>query len=372
MLSKNKTIKFNDFALDVKKRTKILDKVVRRVLLSGQYILGNEVKSFENEFAEYLGTRHCIGVGNGLEALQIALMALGIKRDDEVITTPVSAVATTLAIMAVGATPVFVDVKENGQINEDLIPSAITKKTKAIIPVHLYGQPCAINKVRKICKDHKIFLIEDACQAHGSSINGKKLGTYGDLGCFSFYPTKNLSCFGDGGAIVTNSHKFARICREIRDYGQSEKYIHSRYGLNSRLDELQAAILRTKLKYLDTDNATRRKIAQSYKNLLRKENRVSVVTNNDNEFANFHLFVVRVKERDRLEKYLKNIKIDSLVHYPLTIPDQPLFGKIYKNLEIPVARDFVKQILSLPCHPRMNKADVKLVTLAIKTFLKAK
>lgn len=367
MLNQKKIVKFNDFTIEVKSRKKELGKAMDRVLLSGQFILGNEVKSFENEFAEYLGIKHCIGVGNGLEALQIALMTLNIGKGDEVITTPISAVATTLAIMAVGATPVFVDVKENGQINENLIISSITNKTKVIIPVHLYGQPCAIDKIKKICKEYKLFLIEDACQAHGSLLKSKKLGTYGDFGCFSFYPTKNLGCFGDGGAIVTNSDKYARVCREIRDYGQSEKYIHSRYGLNSRLDELQAVILRTKLKLLDKDNAIRRKIASEYINLLQNDQRVKIVTKNN--LGNFHLFVIRVKERDRLREYLKKKKIDSLVHFPLAIPDQPLFGKKHKNLKIPIARDFVKHILSLPCHIKMTNNDVKYVVVSIKDFL---
>lgn len=367
MLNKKKKIKFNNFTFEIKSKINEFDKAINRVLLSGNYILGKEVQSFEREFSGYLRIKHCIGVGNGLGALQIALMTLDIGKDDEVITTPISAAATTLAIMAVGATPVFVDVKENGQIDENLIAGAITKKIKAVIPVHLYGQPCAIHKIKNICKKHKIFLIEDACQAHGASFNGKKMGTYGDIGCFSFYPTKNLSCFGDGGAIVTNSDKYARICRIIRDYGQSEKYIHSRYGLNSRLDELQAAILRLNLKYLDKNNGFRKKIGTKYINLLGNYQKVKIVTDN-NKQSNFHLFVISTKDRDKLQNFLSKKSISTLVHYPKTIPDQPMFGLLYKNIKIPMAREFVGKVLTLPCHKKMTNDDVEYVVESIKKF----
>lgn len=334
-------------------RAEILS-AIKKVVDSGWYILGEEVKHFGKEFADYLGVREVIGVANGLEALQIALMALGIGPGDEVITTPVSAVATTLAIMAVGARPVFVDIDEQGLIDADLIKVAITSKTKAVLPVHLYGNPVDLDKIMKICKKHKLHLIEDACQAHGSESNGKKLGSFGIFSCFSFYPTKNLGALGDGGAIATNDTKLAKICRQIRDYGQESKYVHTRYGLNSRLDEIQAAILRVRLKYLDEENKERQKIADRYHRHI-----VSV-----NNAGNFHLFVVRSKKRDELKEYLKKNGVETAVHYPLTIPSQ----KIINRKICPKAELFTNEILSLPCRPGITMQQVDFVCKMIKKF----
>jgi len=356
-----KKVNYLDFQKEAKIRGKIYLSAMKRVLNSGSYILGNEVRSFEKEFAEFCGVKYCVGVGNGLEAIQISLMALGVGRGDEVITTPVSAVATTLAILAVGAIPVFVDIKENGQIDENLIEKAITSKTKAVLPVHLYGQPANVEEIGKICKRNKLFLIEDSAQAHGTTLNGRKVGTFGEMACYSFYPTKNLGAIGDGGAITTNDEKLAKICSEIRDYGQESKYIHIRYGLNSRLDELQAAILREKLKFLEGDNQKRKKIAESYINKLRHLKDIQIVLPENIRDSNFHLFVIKTKGRDKLKIYLADKGIPSLIHYPVTIPDQPLFGKKYKKLDIPLARKFVKEILSLPCYPFLERKDVDYV-----------
>lgn len=334
-------------------RTGILS-AIRKVVDSGWYILGEEVKNFEKEFADYLEVKEVIGVANGLEALQISLMALGIRAGDEVVTTPVSAVATTLAIMAVGAKPIFVDIDEQGLIDAHLIEAAITPKTKAILPVHLYGNPVNLNKILKICKKHKIHLIEDACQAHGSEYNRKKLGTFGIFGCFSFYPTKNLGALGDGGAITTNDPRLAQVCRQIRDYGQESKYVHSKYGLNSRLDEMQAAILRVRLKYLDTENKERQKIANRYHRHI-----VSV-----NNAGNYHLFVIRSKNRDRLKEFLKKNGIEISVHYPISIPNQ----KIISQQTCPKAKQFTKEVLSLPCRPGITMQQVDYVCEMIKQF----
>lgn len=334
----------------------------------GVYVLGEEVRNFEQEFAKYLGVKHCVGVANGLEALQISLMSLGVGPGEEVITTPLSAVATTLAILAVGATPVFVDIKENGQLNENLIKKSITKKTKAIIPVHLYGQPLEIEKIRAICEKHKLFLIEDACQAHGTTFNKVAVGNFGELACYSFYPTKNLGAIGDGGAITTNSDRLVKIIYQIRDYGQESKYRHSRYGLNSRLDELQAAILREKLKFLEKDNDKRREIAKRYRKNLSDIKEIEIVLPNLIGDSNFHLFVIKVNKRDELQEYLKENGVPSLIHYPISIPDQPMFKDKYKSIKIPVARGFVGKILSLPCHPFMRIGEVNYVSAIIDKF----
>lgn len=363
-------IQFNDFKKDYEARGEEYLNAVQRAMSSGWYILGDEVKNFEAEFAKYLGVKYCVGVANGLEAIQIALMAYGIGKSDEVITTPVSAVATTLAIMAVGATPVFADVNENGQIDADQIKGLITKNTKAVIPVDLYGQPCDLIKIGEICNKYNLIFIEDSCQAHGSSLLGKKLGTYGGVGCFSFYPTKNLGAFGDGGAIVTNDDKLVKVFKELRDYGQKTKYVHVRYGLNSRLDELHAAILSVKLKYLDSDNDKRRIIAKRYIENLRNVKGLNLVLPNNIDDSNFHLFAIKTNKRDELQSFLKSQGIPSLVHYPITIPDQPMFKRKYENLKIDNARKFVKETLSLPCNPFMKTEDVDYVSEKIIEFFK--
>ncbi len=361
-------IRFNDFPKEAALRLGEYDKAFRRVLNSGWYILGDEVKKFEKEFARYLGVKYCIGVGNGLEALQISLMTLGIGKGDEVITTPLSAVATTLSIIAVGAKPVFVDTNELGQINTDLIEQAITKKTKAIIPVHLYGQPAQIDKIKKICKKHNLFLVEDAAQAHSSTFEGKMLGTFGDVGCFSFYPTKNLGAFGDAGAIVTNNKKIATICAEVRDYGQKSKYVHIRYGLNSRLDELHAALLRVKLGYLAKDNAKKRKIAKRYMGRLKGIKDIEIVLPKKWNDSDFHQFVIKTSKRDELRKFLAAKGVPTLIHFPVSIPDQLFLKKDYGKAKIPICRKFVKQIISLPCHIMMTQAQVDEVVREIKKF----
>lgn len=364
----DKKILFNDLGLDIKRFKPELEKVFSKVIDSGWFILGQEVRAFEEEFAGFLNVKHIIGVANGQEALQISLMALGIGKEDEVITTPLSAVASTLAILAVGAKSVFVDTDEFGNIDVNLIEKAISKKTKAILPVHLYGQAVDLGILKRICKTHKLFLVEDACQAHGSTFKGKKLGTVGDINAFSFYPTKNLAAIGDGGAITTNNSKLAKIAREIRDYGQTKKYWHSRYGLNSRLDELQAALLRVKLKSLEADNKKRQLIAAKYIEGLRNIKGVEIVLNGELLDNNFHLFVIRVKKRDQLQKYLAEKNIQTLIHYPNLIPDQPFLKKDFGKTNLPVARKFVKEILSLPIYPSMDLGEVDIICREIKSF----
>lgn len=368
MPKKIEKVKFNNFNGEIVKRKKELHEAFNRVLSSGWFVLGKEVESFENEFAGYLGTKHCIGVGNGLEALQISLMALGIKPGDEIITTPISAMATTLAIIAVGATPVFVDTKD-GLIDPDLIPAAISRKTKAILPVHLYGQPCQIDRIRRLCKVNNLFLVEDACQAHGSIFKGRKLGTFGDVNCFSFYPTKNLGAFGDGGAIVTNNSRIAKICKIIRDYGQSSKYLHTRYGLNSRLDEVQAAILRVKLEYLEEDNARRRSLVEKYYKELSGLSNLDLIGREHLSNSNYHLFVIKTPRRDDLRKYLSEKGIQTLIHYPKIIPDQPIYRSLgHKKTYLKESKKFVKEVLSLPCSPSTTYREVDYISKQIKVF----
>lgn len=362
-----KQIKFNDFTKEYLESQNGLNKIFKNVLSSGWYILGKEVLNFEQEFANYLGAKFCIGVGNGLEALQISLMALGIKEGDEVITTPVSAAATALAILALGAKPIFIDIDSKGQMNSNLISNNITSRTKAILPVDLYGQPLDLDKFKKIAKKFHLHLIEDACQAHGSSYRGRKVGSNADISCFSFYPTKNLGAIGDGGAIITNNKRLAQICYEIRDYGQKKRYNHIRYGLNSRLDELQAAILRFKLKKLDHNNMIRRKLAKLYFKSLSKIKEIEIITDNMDE-SNFHLYVIRVKNRSRLKKFLESNSIPFGIHYPRILPKQKFINKFIKSYPLPNAYNFVREIISLPIHPQMTPDQVQYISSKISIF----
>lgn len=339
-----------------------------RVLDSEWYILGSEVKAFENEFSQYLGVKESIGVANGLEALQISLMALGIGKGDEVITTPLSAVATTLAILAVGATPIFVDVDSNGLITAQEIEKVINKRTKAVLPVHLYGASLDIYAIKALCEKHKLYLVEDAAQAQGTRISGVNVGTLGTLGCFSFYPTKNLGALGDAGAIVTNVPALAAVCRQIRDYGQESKYRHTQIGLNSRLDELQAALLRVKLRSLEKENTQRRKIAELYRKALSSVPGVSLLNYDANGEPNYHLFVIKSSKRDQLQAFLKKEGVETLVHYPISIPDQPVFDELYRDANIPMCRAMCDEVLSLPCNPSMGKVEVEIVCEKIDHF----
>lgn len=360
-------IRYLDFKTQIKPHKRKYLRAVEKVLDSGWYILGQEVRSFEQQFARFLDAKYCIGVANGLEALQISLLALNIGKGDQVITTPISAVASTLAILATGAKPVFVDTDNKGLINADLIEKAITKKTKAILPVHLYGAAADLEKIISLCKKHQLYLIEDAAQAHGSKFKNKSLGTFGDLGCFSFYPTKNLGAFGDGGAIVTQSLTLAEKCLKLRDYGQTAKYIHSLVGLNSRLDEIHAAILKVKLKYLTRENNYRHKIAKVYLENLKKIPQIEFTSPIKGSISNYHIFAILAKDRDRLQQFLLKAGIETLVHYPITIPNQPIFNNQFQG-KFPISEQFVRKTLSLPCNGLITHKQTINISQKIKQF----
>ncbi|MFA6570804.1 MAG: DegT/DnrJ/EryC1/StrS family aminotransferase [Bacteroidota bacterium] len=366
-----KRIVMNDFAKEYTLSGRALRKIVDKVFSSGKYILGPNVSAFENEFAHYLGSKYCIGVGNGLEAIQIALMGLGIGDGDEVITVSNSDVATALAILYVGATPVFVDVDEYFHMDPDMLERAVTKRTKAILPVHLFGQVVDMDAVVHIAKKHKVFLIEDACQAHGAMYKGKKAGTFGVAGCFSFYPTKNLGAFGDAGAIVTDSVVLYNKYLMLRNRGASRRCVHPLKGLNSRLDEIQAAILRYKLLRLDTMNARRRHIAARYKSQLCEVSEVLMPIERGNAQHAYHQFVIRVPRREKLMKYLSVHGVDSLVHYPTPIHMQQSFLK-FRHIRLPNTEKYTNEILSLPVHPFMTDTHVDDVSRLIKKFYQRK
>ncbi len=361
----------NDFKKEYKFFKKDVDRVIKSVLDSGWYILGKNVQKFEKEFAKYIGSEYCIGVANGLEALQISLLAAGVNKEDEVITVSNSAVSTALAISLTGAEPIFVDIDNYFHLDPKKLEEKITKKTKAIIPVHLFGQVVDIVSILKIAKKHKLMIIEDAAQAHGVTLNAKKAGSFGDLGCFSFYPTKNLGAYGDGGAITTNSKDLYEKCLLLRNYEQKGRYNHKVKGLNSRLDEIQASILRIKLKKLELLNKNRQQTAKLYIKLLKDIPQIELPKIRSGAEHVYYLFVIKADKRDQLQKYLQREGVQTLIHYPVPIHKQDCYKNECRNLYLKNTQGWAKTILSLPIHPFLTLKEVEMVCLKIKLFYKS-
>ncbi|MEN6384207.1 MAG: DegT/DnrJ/EryC1/StrS family aminotransferase [Phycisphaerales bacterium] len=346
---------------------KEIDAAIKRVLKSGWYILGKEVKAFEGEFSKYIGCQYAKGVASGTDAIMLALKALQIGAGDEVITVSQTAVATVAAIEMTGAKAVMVDIeKDFYTLDASKIEAAITSKTKAIIAVHLYGQPADLDAILLIAKKHNLSVIEDCAQSHGAKYKNKRVGSIGTLGCFSFYPTKNLGALGDGGMVVTNDAKLAERIEQLRQYGWKERYISEFGGVNSRLDELQAAILRVKLQHLDDDNAKRARIAEMYDKGLSGLDLV-LPGKRENCTHVYHLYVVRLKKRDELLQYLKQNDIAGGIHYPLPVHLQAAYNKGQK---LPVTEGIAKEILSLPMYPELNDEEVAKIISAVKGFFK--
>jgi dTDP-4-amino-4,6-dideoxygalactose transaminase len=357
----------NDFKKEYQVIKPEIDSAIGTMLASGWYILGEESRKFEKNFADYIGSKYAIGVANGLEALQISLMALGIGTGDEVITVSNSAVATSLAITNTGATPVFVDVDEYYHMDLAAVEAAITPKTKAIMPVHLFGQLIDITGLQELAKTHNLHIVEDACQAHGAALNGKKAGSFGILGCFSFYPTKNLGGYGDGGAITTDSEELYEQCVMLRNYGQKTRYIHLIKGMNSRLDEIQAAILNVKLTHLNIFVANRNKVAAMYFDLLKDVRQITLPKIRENHTHAFHLFAILAENRDGLMKYLNDKGVQSLVHYPIPIHKQQCYAE-FNDIKLERTERLADSLLSIPIHPFMDESEAKLVAEKIKEF----
>ncbi len=349
-----------------------IEKEVHNVLKSGHYIMGPNVLLFEKELSEYLKIKNVISCANGTDALVLSLMALGIKPGDEVITVAHSFFATAEAIALVGAKPVFVDINEEDfNIDASKIEKLITKNTKAIIPVHLYGQPCDIVRVVEIAKKHNLYVIEDCAQAIGASVKGKYVGTFGDIGTISFFPTKNLGAYGDGGAIITNNDEIANKLKKLRVHGSSERYIHECIGLNSRLDEIQAVILKIKLKYLDQWNNKRQKVADSYNKLFNNIKEVLIPKVQTDCKHIFHQYTIRLKNRDLIYKRLKEAEIEALIYYPVPIHLQKAFSHLgYKKGDLPVTEKICTEILSLPMHPEIRQDDQEYIVKNVLSFLK--
>lgn len=373
-----------------------IQKALNRVLDNTAFILGEEVTKFEEEFAKYCGTKYAIGTSSGTSALHLALLSLGIGEGDEVITTPYTFTATVETIIHCGAKPVFIDINPRNynidpQKLEDYLKlsersgdpdpssprSSGRTRLKAIIPVHLYGQPVDLDPILKLAKRHNLKVIEDACQAHGAiykpkmkneKLKIKRVGSMGDVGCFSFYPGKNLGAYGDGGMVVTNDEGIAKKIRMLRDHGRKEKYEHLMVGYNYRLDGLQAAILRVKLKYLDDWNEKRRKNASIYNELLKG---LDVTIPYEEEYARhvYHLYVIRTKRRDKIYKFLQEKGIACGIHYPLPLHLQKAYHSLgYKEGDFPVAEECAKEVISFPIYPELKRDQIEYIAKTLKSI----
>lgn len=360
---------FSNPTAQYKSKKKQINKSISNVLNGSNYILGENVQKFEKELSNYIGTKYSVGVANGTDAIEIALKALDISNGDEVISVSHTALASIAAIISSGATPVLVDVnKDDFTINVDLIKKNLTKKTKAILVVHIYGKSAEMNEIIKISKDNNIKLIEDVSQAHGGKYKNKYLGSFGDISTFSFYPTKNLGAIGDGGALCTSNFKLAAKIRKIREYGWNKFRKAEIIGRNSRLDEIQAAILRVKLKYLSKDIKRRQKIAFIYKKKITNKDIIHPKVENFNDHA-FHLYVLKVKKRNQLIKFLKRNDIFCGIHYPIPIHLQQGYKKkIIIRDKLKNTESLSKEIVSIPIYPELEISKVNKVCKLINNF----
>lgn len=346
-----------------------LRKAVERVFDSSWYIQGKEVTAFENAFAGYCGRRYCVGVGNGLDALTLALKALGIKEGDEVIVPSNTFIATALAVSSIGAIPIFVEPDiRTYNIDPARLEASVTGKTMAIIPVHLYGQPCEMDSIMEIAKKHSLRVIEDCAQAHGASYHGKVVGSFGDVAAFSFYPGKNLGALGDAGAVVTDNKEIAEKVRALGNYGSDYKYHHIYQGCNSRLDELQAAFLSAKLPYLDKVNTARREIAEKYLQGIHNQ-RIILPFVPANMLPVWHIYAIRCSSREKLEIFLNNAGIGTNRHYPVPMHLQECYKNLnFKKGEFPVAEEICDTELSIPMYYGMTNDEIGYVVDKINEF----
>lgn len=340
-----------------------------RVLRSGWYVLGPEVEAFENEFAAYVGRKYCVGVNSGLDALTLSINALGIGVGDEVVVPANTYIATVLAITKNGARPVFVEPDVYYGIDAGRIEAAITKKTKAVMPVHLYGQACAMDKIMNIADKYDLRVVEDCAQSHGAKYKGTMTGAFGNAGCFSFYPTKNLGAFGDAGAIVTDDEELYKKLKMLRNYGSEKKYHNQIEGVNSRLDEMQAALLRVKLSHIEELNAERVAIAERYsteiKNPAIQLPSMRVAENNHV----YHQYVIRTKKRDEFQKYLADNGIKTVIHYPIPPHLAECYGYLgYKEGDFPIAEQYAEEVLSLPMFNGIADKEIRYLIRVVNAY----
>lgn len=342
---------------------------MERVLQSNSYILGPELQAFEEEFAAWLGLPHCIGVASGTDAVALALRSCGVGAGDEVITVSLTAVATVAAIEQIGAIPVLVDVDPLSRcLDPALLPAALTSRTRAILPVHLYGQPAAMSEIMQFAEQHGLMVVEDCAQAHGAEINGRKVGCFGHAAAFSFYPTKNLGAIGDGGAVVTSDTERAATCRALRQYGWQERFVSSLPGINSRLDELQAAILRVKLPFLAEDNQARHSIAKLYCQAMTATDLTPPPQIIGSTHA-MHLFVLTCGQREPLRVWLQQQGIGTAIHYPQPVHLQPAYcGRLMGASQLPVTEQLTDSILTLPLYPSLEQSAVDRICNALGSW----
>jgi len=343
-------------------------KKISEVCEKRDFILGSFVEKFENSFAKWTERRFCIGCSSGTTALSLALEATGIKEGDEVITTPLTFIATAEAICHIKAKPVFADIDPlTLNLSPEKVKEKITKKTKAIIPVHLYGSPADMNSFVKIAKEHNLIIIEDCAQSHGAVLNGYQTGSFGKAGAFSFFPGKNLGAFGDAGAVVTDDQNLDFLIKKLRNHGRTEKYVHDIIGYNHRMDGIQAAILEVKLKYLSEWITKRRRIAKMYDTLLKDIKKPVVLKEAQSAY---HLYVILVKEREKVQKALKEKGIETAVHYPVPLHLQPAFSFLgYKKNDLPIAEKAAEEVLSIPFFPEMTDEEIYKVAESINSVV---
>ncbi len=371
-------VPFFDLTRQYKKIKSEILSATQRVYEKGRFILGEEVSAFEKEFSHYCGVRYGVGVGSGTDALYLALKAAGIGEGDEVVTVANSFVATALAVSFTGAKPLFVDIDPKAYTMDPNSLELLLKREKAkksgqkiraVLPVHLYGHPADMDSIMEIANRYDLVVIEDACQAHGAKYGRKKVGSLGAMGCFSFYPTKNLGGYGDGGMVVTDHQKYDQKLRLLRCYGERKKYQHILKGHNSRLDEIQAALLRVKLKYLDQWNEERRRKARLYTRMLSP---LGLVCPSEKKGVRhvYHLYAIKTRKRDALQAFLKKRGIETLIHYPIPIPLEKAYQEMgYRRGDLPLTDQWSRKILSLPFFPEMKESEMEEVAQQIKMFL---
>ena len=365
------SVKFIDFSEQYKLIKDEIDAGLKKVFEAGNFIMGEEAKNFEASFAKYCDTKYGVGVNSGTDALYLALSALDVTVGDEVILPSYTFIATALCISYTGATPVFVEIEEGTyNIDPDAFKAAITPKTKAVIPVHLYGQPANMDDINAVAREHGIAVIEDAAQSHGAAYRGQKVGSLGDVACFSFYPTKSLGAFGDGGMVVTNNEEISQKVQMLRDYGRTNRYAHKIKGFNSRLDTVQAVVLAAKLKHLDQWNVMRAKHAANYNAQLAGCTELIAPTVMDDRTHVYQTYAVRLPNRDHVLEKMRQNNIGVLIHYPIPIHLQEAYADAgYKPGDLPLSEKIAGEIMSLPMYPHMTEDDVTFVCDTLKRLI---
>lgn len=368
-LDMSEPVPYLDLPAQIKPLRAEIDAAIARNIDRCSFCLGPDVVQFEKDFAKFCGAEHCVGFNSGTSALHVALLLLGVGAGDEVVTTPMTFVATSWAISYAGAKPVYVDVDDTTfNLDPKQLEKAITPRTKAVVPVHLYGQPFDIDPIRDICRKHKLPLVEDSCQAHGAKYKGKVVGTFGDISCFSFYPGKNLGAFGEGGALVTNNAAFAARARSLREHGSTVRYYHDEVGFNYRMEGIQGAVLGIKLKHLDQWTRERQRVAKRYAELL-KDTPLQLPREADFAESVWHLYVVRHPRRDDLKKHLEANGVGCALHYPVPLHLQKCYASLgHKAGDFPVAEKASNQCLSLPIYPELTDAHIQRVAQVVKEF----